>query len=145
MSTVLVAGASGFLGSHLRKTLGERGHEVRSLVRRPPRRHEVQWDPYAGPLDRAALDGVDVVVNLAGSPTAGNPHSSKWARELRESRVTTTRVLAEAIRDRERPPDFLAGNGIAYYGDQSRLVVVNGVGHPDHVFQRLTDVVEQRR
>ena len=34
---------------------------------------------------------------------------------------------------------------ITYYGDQARLVVVNGVGHPDHVFQRLTDVVEQRR
>src|SRR5688572_9255847 len=34
---------------------------------------------------------------------------------------------------------------IAYYGDQGSLVVVNGVGHPDHVFQRLTDVVEQRR
>ncbi len=34
---------------------------------------------------------------------------------------------------------------IAYSGDMGRLVVVNGVGHPDHVFQRLTDVVEQRR
>ena len=32
-----------------------------------------------------------MVVNLAGAPTAGNPHSKKWARELRESRVTTTR------------------------------------------------------
>lgn len=34
---------------------------------------------------------------------------------------------------------------IEHYGAQGRLVVVNGVGHPSHVFQRLTDVVESRR
>lgn len=34
---------------------------------------------------------------------------------------------------------------IEHYQDQGRLVVVNGVGHPDHVFKRLTDVVESRR
>ena len=58
------------------------------------------------------------MVNLAGSPTLGNPHSEKWARELRESRVTTTRVLAEAIATSDRKPAFLAGNGISYYGDR---------------------------
>ena len=59
-----------------------------------------------------------MVVNLAGSPTLGNPHSEKWARELRESRVTTTRVLADAIAASDRKPAFLAGNGISYYGDR---------------------------
>lgn len=34
---------------------------------------------------------------------------------------------------------------IEHYDAQDRLVVVNGVGHPDHVFKRLTDVVEARR
>lgn len=34
---------------------------------------------------------------------------------------------------------------IEHYGAKGRLVVVNGVGHPDHVFRRLTDVVESRR
>ena len=34
---------------------------------------------------------------------------------------------------------------IEHYGRQGRLAVVNGVGHPDHVFRRLTDVVESRR
>ncbi len=31
---------------------------------------------------------------------------------------------------------------IEYYGRQGRLAVINGVGHPDHVFRRLTDVVD---
>jgi adenylate kinase len=34
---------------------------------------------------------------------------------------------------------------IEYYASRGSLVVVNGVGHPDHVFKRLTDVVETRR
>ncbi len=34
---------------------------------------------------------------------------------------------------------------IEFYGAQGRLAVVNGVGHPDHVFRRLTSVVESRR
>ena len=63
------------------------------------------------------------MVNLAGTPTIGNPHSKKWARNLRESRVTTTRVLAEAIASSDRKPAFLAGNAIAWYGDHGDEVV----------------------
>jgi uncharacterized protein len=115
---VLLAGASGFLGTHLREALLARGHAVTSLTRGPARESDrATWDPYAGRLDPALVEATDVVVNLAGSPTFGNPHSEKWARELRESRVTTTRVLAEAISSSDRKPAFLAGNGISWYGD----------------------------
>lgn len=34
---------------------------------------------------------------------------------------------------------------IEYYSSRGALAVVNGVGHPDHVFKRLTDVIEARR
>jgi len=119
---VLLAGASGFLGTHLREALTARQHQVTSLVRGPARGPDQStWDPYGGALDRALVEAADVVVNLAGSPTLGNPHSEKWARELRESRITTTTVLAQAIAASERRPAFLAGNGISYYGDHRDL------------------------
>ena len=115
---VVMAGASGFLGSHLAEKLEERGHRVTRLVRRPPHgSHESAWDPGSGTLDHELVASADVVVNLAGSPTAGNPHSKRWARELRESRVGTTRVLAEAVAAAPSPPAYLAGNGISFYGD----------------------------
>jgi len=118
MSQVLLAGASGFLGTHLREALLARGHSITSLTRGAARgSDQATWDPYRGRLDPALVEAADVVVNLAGSPTLGNPHSESWARELRESRVTTTRVLAEAIASSDRKPAFLAGNGISYYGD----------------------------
>ena len=113
----LVAGASGFLGSLLRTSLIEAGHDVTALVRRAPRAGEVQWDPYSADLDLGLVERADVVVNLAGSPTLGNPHSRAWAERLRTSRVTTTQVLADAIAASDRRPAFLAGNAVGFYGD----------------------------
>lgn len=121
---VVIAGASGFLGTHLSSELVRRGHAVVSLVRRPTSApDESSWDPYAGTYDRDVIERADVVVNLAGSPTIGNPHSNKWAGNLRESRVTTTRVLARAVADSDRLPAYLAGNAIAWYGDHGGEVV----------------------
>ncbi|MGC4111626.1 MAG: TIGR01777 family oxidoreductase [Nocardioides sp.] len=114
---VVVGGASGFLGRHLTEALRERGHEITSLVRREPEAGESRWDPAEGVVDASVIEGADVVVNVAGSPTIGNPHSRRWARNLRESRVSTTRTLAEAIAASKRKPAFLAGNAVAIYGD----------------------------
>ena len=139
---VVLAGGSGFLGTHLRTDLRRRGHTVTSLVRRSGSgSDESTWDPYAGVLDRALVAQADVVINLAGSPTAGNPHSKKWARELRESRVTTTRVLAGAIAAADRPPAFLAGNGISYYGDHGGQVLTEVSDSRGHAL--LTDVTRE--
>ncbi|GAA4714956.1 TIGR01777 family oxidoreductase [Nocardioides conyzicola] len=122
--TVVIGGASGFLGRHLGAELVERGHAVIALTRRPTSSpDESSWDPYAGVYERDVIERADVVVNLAGTPTIGNVHSRTWARQLRESRVTTTRVLADAIASSERRPAYLAGNAIAWYGDHGDEVV----------------------
>jgi adenylate kinase len=34
---------------------------------------------------------------------------------------------------------------IKHYGDQNRLVVINGIGHPDDVFDRLVKAVDANR
>ncbi|SFC53354.1 hypothetical protein SAMN04487968_107204 [Nocardioides terrae] len=117
MARVVMAGSSGFLGSHLREELQRRGHEVTQLVRRPARSGESTWDPYGGGLDAGVIENADVVVNLAGSSTFGNPHSRRWSTALRNSRVTTTRVLAEAIAAAGSRPAYLAGNAVGWYGD----------------------------
>ena len=123
----LIAGASGFLGTQLRESLTGAGHDVTALVRRTPGAGQARWDPYAddpgAALDPALVEQADVVVNLAGAPTLGNPHSKKWAAQLRDSRVTTTRVLAGAVAASSRRPAFLAGNGISFYGDHGDTVL----------------------
>ena len=139
---IVIAGASGFLGSHLVGALRERGHDVTRLTRKDSGEQDTStWDPYAGEVDRDLVGAADVVVNLAGSPTAGNPHSSRWARELRESRVTTTRVLAEAIAQAGGKPAFLAGNGISWYGDHGDRPLTESADSRGHAL--LTEVTRE--
>ena len=140
--SIVLAGGSGFLGTHLRTALRQRGHTVTSLVRRDTSAtDESTWDPYAGTVDTELVGGADVVVNLAGSPTLGNPHSKKWARELRESRVTTTRLLAETIAATGGTTAFMAGNGISYYGDHGDTVLTEASDTRGHAL--LTDVTRE--
>ncbi len=115
---VVIGGASGFLGTHLGRALEARGHTLTRLVRREPTApDESRWDPASGEVDPAVIEAADVVVNLAGAPTVGNPHSQRWADNLRESRVSSTATLAQAVAAGNRKPAFLAGNGISVYGD----------------------------
>lgn len=133
MAHVVLAGASGFLGSHLRETLVRRGHTVTALVRRPARDPgESAWDPYAAVVEPRLIESADVVVNLAGSPTLGNPHSRRWSQALEESRVATTRTLASAIGRSERRPALLAGNAVGWYGDHGDAALTEAADTRGH-------------
>jgi len=131
--SIVMAGSSGFLGTHLREELEGRGHRVTALVRRPSQLpDESTWDPYAGNIDGDLIASADVVVNLAGAPTLGNPHSRKWSRALYDSRVRTTATLARAIAAAAEPPVFLAGNAVAWYGDHGAAELTEAADSRGH-------------
>lgn len=112
----VLAGASGYLGAALRRSLSDDGHQVVQLVRGQPRTpDQVQWDPYSGELDPRALAGADVVVNLAGA-NIGRPWTPRYKHTLRESRVRTTATLATAVA-RAGVPVFAVQCGISAYGE----------------------------
>ncbi len=113
---ILVAGASGFLGSRLRSSLIAGGHRVIQLVRRDPDGpNEVRWDPDSGVLDTAALDGADAVINLCGVGVGDKRWSDAYKREIVESRVRPSRLLAQACVDRGVPV-LLNASAIGFYG-----------------------------
>jgi len=66
-SRIVIAGASGLIGSALARSLSAEGHEVVRLVRREPRSpDEIRWDPQRQRIDAVGLIGCAAVVNLAG-------------------------------------------------------------------------------
>jgi uncharacterized protein (TIGR01777 family) len=117
---VLVAGASGLIGTELVRTLRADGHEVRRLVRhRPGAADEVNWAPSARTIDAQAVADVDAVVNLSGASIAPLPWTSRYRRELVESRVAATRTLADAMNQARTPPTvFISGSAVGFYGDR---------------------------
>lgn len=118
--SILVAGASGFIGTPLVSALRDAGHHVTTLVRREPRTAtEFRWSPGTRPLDPAILDGADVVVNLSGANIGKLPWTASYKREIRNSRVEATEALTEAMRHAAVPPAlFLSGSASGVYGDR---------------------------
>lgn len=117
---VLVAGASGFIGTALVERLTAEGHDVVRLVRRKAQGpDEAAWSPAAGIIDFTVMDRVDAVVNLSGASLARLPWTKTYRGEIVDSRVTATRTLADAMRKAKRPPAvFLSGSAVGYYGDR---------------------------
>src|SRR5262249_31000353 len=66
---------------------------------------------------RYAIDETDAIVNLAGEPIAGGRWTAARKREIRDSRVHTTRQLIEALAAASRRPTVLVNaSAIGYYG-----------------------------
>jgi uncharacterized protein len=130
---VVIAGGSGFLGRPLAEIYAEEGHQVTNLTRRlAPAASEyeagtglpgithVGWTPdgSTGPW-AAAIDGADLVVNLAGESIAARRWSPEQKRRIRDSRISATRSVVAAIRSAGRPPaTLISGSAVGYYGSR---------------------------
>jgi len=118
---IVVAGSSGFLGTALRDRLAREGHEVLRLVRGAASTPtESSWDPYTGRVDDRLVASADAVVNLAGAPLIRWPWTASYRRSILDSRVATTRTLAEAIARTGGGTALVNGSGIDAYADTGR-------------------------
>jgi uncharacterized protein (TIGR01777 family) len=125
--TILVSGASGLIGTALSDRLRDRGDRVIALVRRPVRSvDEIQWDPATGKLPQDAVDDVDVVVNLSGAGIGDQRWSAERKKQILDSRLDSTGLLARAIAGSENPPaSFLSASAIGIYGQDRGDEVLN--------------------
>ena len=117
----MLSGASGMLGSELSQALRQQGDQVLRLVRRAPvASDELRWDPVTGLLpEPGKLEGLGAAIHLSGANVASRRWTAAYKREMTESRVTTTRVLAEALAQlRTPPPVLISASAVGYYGDR---------------------------
>jgi len=118
---ILMAGASGFLGTPLAERLRLSGHDVTELVRGPVERGgQARWTPSQGQLDPGLVADADVVVNLAGANVGGKRWTARYKSVLRSSRLDTTGTLAKVIKElpaADRPRVLLQASAVGWYGD----------------------------
>lgn len=120
---VVVAGSSGLIGTNLVPVLRQAKHEVVRLVRRDARAPDERgWDPDAGELDPAVLDGADAVVNLCGAGIGDKRWTPARKEVLTTSRTRPTRLLAETVADRGVPV-LVNASGANYYGHTGSQIV----------------------
>lgn len=115
---IVVAGASGLIGSALVDSLRGDGIEVTTLVRRPAERPgEVEWLTDGGPLHPDVLAGADAVVGLNGASIGRFPWTPRYKDTLLWSRITPTRAIARAVRELGADaPAFVSASAVGWYG-----------------------------
>jgi uncharacterized protein len=123
--TILVTGATGFIGQRLVVALVAAGHDVIALVR-DPRKVDCLATPIRlitelGQIPDTAV--IDVIVNLAGEPISNDLWTIAKRRKIVESRLAMTADLAALVaRLKSRPEVMISGSAIGWYGlweDQS--------------------------
>lgn len=133
--TILVTGATGFIGQATCRALLERGDRIIVLSRDKAK----AWDRFGDHVrivtDLTEIDcaqRVDCVINLAGAPVAGWPWTARRRRKLIDSRINTTNAVIDLIRRLTRKPDVLiSASAIGYYGvhGEKRLIETDKPGN----------------
>ncbi len=118
---IIIAGGSGFLGRSLCGVLLTRGYEVVVLTRVPARAPAgaigVGWDGRTRGDWVRQVDGAHAVVNLAGR-NVNCRYTERNLAEINASRVDSVRVVNQAIKDCDVPPQALVqASTLAIYGD----------------------------
>lgn len=107
----VIAGGTGFLGSALAASFRADGHHVTIISRHPHGPHQVAW------TDRSALNGADVVINLAGTSLDSGRWTAARKAEILQSRVQATEAIVKAMSEVSRRPSLLLNqSAVGFYG-----------------------------
>ena len=133
MSTVLITGGTGLIGTALSKLLSEKGHNIIILTRDPGKAHATpnisyaKWDIRSQTIDPAAIRQSDHIIHLAGANVAGKRWNKKQKKEIVESRTHSAALLVKALKENEnKVRSVISASGIGWYGPDSPSVIKRG-------------------
>ncbi len=120
---IFITGGTGFVGTSLTKALTAQGHQVTLLTRAvkpgrplPPGASLLEGNPKEPGAWQKAVPDHEAFINLAGASIF-----SRWTeaskKEMRDSRILTTRNLVSALAGRKgRETILLSTSAVGYYG-----------------------------
>jgi uncharacterized protein len=124
----VISGGNGFIGRRIVDRLLRDQHYVGVWSRQPGREKRTavasfSWDPLQGEPPAESLNTMDAVIHLAGEPVAQR-WNAEVKRRIRDSRVSGTRALVDAIaRVQHKPKVLVCASAIGYYGDRGDEVL----------------------
>lgn len=117
---VLITGGSGLVGTTLSSKLTEQGYEVIHLSRFKSKSSKYKtftWDIAEGVIEQGALDGVDVIIHLAGAGVADKRWTDERKRVLTSSRIDSANLIFEQLKSMNKKINaFISASAIGIYG-----------------------------
>ncbi|MCW5205401.1 TIGR01777 family oxidoreductase [Desulfobulbus sp. F5] len=147
---ILISGASGLVGRALMQSLSIQDHQVLAL-----RRDTTHTAPFWGDIDRQIIElgpdkQVDAVINLAGENIADNRWTVARKERIRQSRVDSTRLLAQFFAQADyKPKVIISASAVGIYGDRGDEELTEassiGTGFLAHVAQEWEAAAQPAR
>ncbi|RCW73232.1 TIGR01777 family oxidoreductase [Saliterribacillus persicus] len=107
MRKVVIAGSSGFIGRYLVNKYESLGYDVLTISRNEP---SITWNHKEEII--AALENADLLINLAGK-SVNCRYNEKNKHEILTSRTGTTKILGDAIKACQNPPELWINSSTA--------------------------------
>ncbi|WP_396175496.1 TIGR01777 family oxidoreductase [Flavobacterium sp.] len=118
---ILITGATGLIGSELVKLLLSKNHSVHYLttsnakIKEEPNYKGFYWNPQEGKIDERCIEGVDVIIHLAGANIAQR-WTNKYKQEIIESRTLSSELLFNLIKKSpNQVKQIVSASGTAIY------------------------------
>ena len=119
---ILLTGGTGLIGSRLTEKLLERGYSVSHLSRSAGKDTRVKtylWDVDKGEIDEHSIDGVDIIIHLAGAGIADERWTDKRKKELIESRTRSIGLIYSVLSGKKHKVNtVISASAIGYYSNR---------------------------
>jgi uncharacterized protein (TIGR01777 family) len=127
MKTVLITGGTGLIGRAITKKLREKGYYVIILTRKKPLQLAsdagitfAEWDTGRQYIERSAITRADYIIHLAGAGVAEKRWTPERKKEITDSRVNSSALLAKTLTETEnKVKAVIAASAIGWYGPDS--------------------------
>ncbi|TCD12483.1 TIGR01777 family protein [Pedobacter frigidisoli] len=147
---ILITGASGLVGTELKKHLLSKGYEVNTLSRKKGNEpNSFVWDVYKGTIDENCIDGVNSIIHLAGEGVADKAWTDERKKLIIDSRVKSTELLFKTIKSKpgHQIKSFISSSAVGYYGDCGDEILTeespNGFGFLPECCKLWEEAVDQ--
>ncbi|MCJ8210367.1 TIGR01777 family oxidoreductase [Mucilaginibacter sp. RS28] len=149
MPHVLITGASGLIGRKLSALLLSKNYKVSYLSRSNSRNDASTflWDVDKGTIDERCLDGVDLIVHLAGAGVAEKRWTKKRKKEIIDSRVKSIELIYDLMHKRpHQVKRIISASATGYYSSHGDMMLTeemaparNFLGRCCHLWEQAVD------
>ena len=120
MKSILITGGTGLIGKKLINELKKKKYNIYVLTRRGSYVEDnvnyLEWKPDESKLDVTGIANLFSIIHLAGESINGSRWTKTYKKQILESRVLTTRLLFQNIKNlKNKPKSFISASATGYY------------------------------